>query len=275
MPDDCPDDPTISLPAPPKWPDLAEAVRRLGLTVEVALDCPPSPAGLHAFVDEREAVRALVLHGADYDRLAPTLAAHAEGGLGGRLLVVCGPSERLGRLPFPVFVPADAAEAVRLLPQALALSEEFTTPVCLALAGTGGACLVPERVAALLAGLPPAVPQPEAAVARAVALANHVEGLGAWRLQRSGDRRLGLICAGPGWHLARRRYPQARCLRLDLAWPLPLKTIKGVVAVSALTCWVPGGGDWVPAALAEEGIVLQCGEIPPFAAGRESRGKVG
>ena len=96
------------------------------------------------------------------------------------------------------------------------------------------------------------VPPPCTAAARAVALANHVEGLGAWRLQRSGDRRLGLICAGPGWHLARRRYPQARCLRLDLAWPLPLKTIKGVVAVSALTCWAPGGGDWVPAALAEE-----------------------
>ena len=160
MPDDCPDDPTISLPAPPKWSDLAEAVRRLKLAIEVALDCPPSPAGLRAFVDEREAARALVLHGADYDRLAPTLAAYAEGGLGGRLLVVCGPSARLGRLPFPVFVPADAAEAVRLLPQALALSEEFTTPVCLALSGVGGACLAPEQVAALLSGLPPAVSQP-------------------------------------------------------------------------------------------------------------------
>lgn len=275
MSDDCPDAPTISLPAPPKWPDLVEAVRHLGLAVEVALDCPPSLAGLRAFVDERETARALVLRGADYDRLAPTLATHAEGGLGGRLLLVCGPSARLGRLPFPVFVPADAAEAVRLLFQALAMSEEFTTPVCLALARVGGTCLAPEQVAALLAGLPPAVAQPEAAAARAVALANHVEGLGAWRLQRSGDRRLGLVCAGPGWHFARRRYPQARCLRLDLAWPLPLKTIKGVVAVSALTYWVPGGGDWVPAALAEEGVALQCGEIPPFAAGREPRGKVG
>ena len=158
--------------------------------------------------------------------------------------------------------------------EALALSCEFTTPVCLALPAVPG-------------GNGPAVEQdvwqawegaaaPVVAEARAVALANHVEMLGAWCLHRGSDRNLGVIAAWASWHYVRRVYPEARCLRLDLAWPLPLKTIKGVVAVSRQTCWVPGGADWGAEALAEEGVVLAT--WPPeacLAREKKSPGKVG
>lgn len=250
---------TADLSPLPAWQAIAREAGRCGMHVDVTPEDPLGPGMLQAFLEDGGPARLWVISGDAWDLLAPVLAAYSDGGLGGRLLVINGPSTWLGRVPFPVFVPADEAAGVRLLGEALALSREFTTPVCLALPALSdqpvrqiGAA----RLAPVLSGLPAPPPQPEVAAARVVALANHAEGLGAWQLHRGGDRRLGLIAAGPVWHRARREHPEARCLRLDLAWPLPLKTIKGVVAVSQRTCWVPGGADWGAAALAEEGVTL-------------------
>lgn len=247
------------LPALPSWQTVALEAKRHGVLVDATPESPVDSGVLQAYLEDRGGARLLALQGGDFDLLAPLIAAYADGGLGGRLLVVCGPSPWLGRAPFPVFVPADEGEAARLLVQALALSREFTTPVCLALPALPelpARQIDPAHLCRLLAPLPVPIAQPEVAEARAVALANHVEALGAWQLQRGADRRIGLLVAGPAWHTVRACHPASPCLRLDLAWPVPLKTIKGLVAISRTAYWVPGAAEWLPTALAEEGVRL-------------------
>ncbi|HEY5791479.1 MAG TPA: thiamine pyrophosphate-dependent enzyme [Gammaproteobacteria bacterium] len=150
---------------------------------------------------------------------------------------------RFGHLP--VFEPADAQEALAMVREAFALSEQFETPVLLRL--TTRVCHVKNPVTVGARESHPAsgfhfdanrwVMTPATAKrrlpgyhARDVALRAASEAHPLNAVHDGPDRRVGFVTSGPAYMHVREAFPDAPILKLGLGTPAPLEKIRAFAA---------------------------------------------
>jgi len=141
----------------------------------------------------------------------------------------------------PMLEPSDPAEALAMLKQAFAISEEFDTPVLLrtttrvahvkGLVATGKRKMGPvpvavEKAPAKFVMLPANARMRRRAIAeRMVRLAAFVETFAANRIDQ-GDRKIGFITGGISYLYVKEAFPKAVVLKIATTWPLPVNLIR-------------------------------------------------
>lgn len=141
----------------------------------------------------------------------------------------------------PMLEPSDPAEALEMLKQAFAISEEFDTPVLLrtttrvahvkGLVATGKREKGPvpvaiEKMPAKFVMLPGNARVRRRAIAERMAkLAAFVETFAGNRIE-PGDRKLGFITGGVAYLYVKEAFPKASVLKIATTWPLPFNLIR-------------------------------------------------
>ncbi len=140
----------------------------------------------------------------------------------------------------PMLEPSDSQEAKDMVGAALDLSEQFDTPVLLrtttrtahakSLVALGERRALSKRQYeknpskyVMIPGF--AKRRHPVVEARLVRLADYAETCGFNRVAM-GDRRLGIVAAGPAYQYAREVFPWASFLKLGLVWPLPKAMLR-------------------------------------------------
>lgn len=169
-------------------------------------------------------------------------------------------SRILGR-HIPVLEPVRPAEACRMAQDGFAMSEEYNIPVLLRL--MPGICQANARTPPRGDWLSQAVPKNDdtedspLAMARAVSLANFSDQSN-WNLIEPGtDPELGFIVTGNEYRQIRAAYPHAPLLKLGLSFPLALKKIRGLIAISKRTIVVETGLPFLEDEIRAEGFRVE------------------
>jgi indolepyruvate ferredoxin oxidoreductase alpha subunit len=141
---------------------------------------------------------------------------------------------------FPMFEPCDSAEAKRFVKEGFELSEEYCTPVLVRsttrISHTQTVVELEDRAEAPKFepenDIPKWVMIPAHARKRHRFVENRTdllielgEGEKYNKIQMR-DKSIGVVCSGVAYNYVREAMPEASVLKLDFAWPLPMKKIK-------------------------------------------------
>ncbi len=149
---------------------------------------------------------------------------------------------RFGKVP--MMEPADSAEVKEFTKQAFELSEEYCTPVllrsCTRISHTQTVVDLNDRVEAPdfapENNIPKWVMIPANARKRHKVVENRLEMLtelcegDKYNKIEMNDKNIGIVCAGVTYNYVKEAMPEASVLKLDFAWPLPMKKIASFAA---------------------------------------------
>ncbi|MGE4318058.1 MAG: indolepyruvate ferredoxin oxidoreductase subunit alpha [Deferribacterales bacterium] len=144
---------------------------------------------------------------------------------------------RFGKVP--MLEPADSAEVKEFTKQAFEISEEYCTPVllrsCTRISHTQTVVELNDRVEAPNFApennIPKWVMIPANARKRHKVVENRLEMLtelcegDKYNKIEMNDKKTGIVCAGVAYNYVKEAMPSASVLKLDFAWPLPMKKI--------------------------------------------------
>lgn len=276
---------TEVLAALSRYPELdAECMVNKKLALETAIAA--ADAGSRAFC----AMKLVGMHAAS-DALMAMARTSVVGGLVIAIIDEIGPpsspseqdSRRWGRFAqLPILEPADVQEAYEMTSAGFDLAEEFATAVIVrlssrichrqALVSVGERVAYETKTIAKNSARPAMTPfgaclRVPLMEARERELSNHSDLTALNILLRGkGDkasRRVGFITSGPAYVHVRESFPDAPVLKMGLSYPLPMKKIRGLIAMCKDVVVVEQGEPLVENEIKAEGFKVHGEDILP------------